>query len=212
MDLSEYIVFIKNLPFKEQSFFPHLSRWEKLLSDSVSPRSLPPDIAEGYSRGDLMDGLSLSEDKVIKILMWGYPYGGRGNNIKNVLSSIPEIVRILKDIETSELNERELVEISKKFEDIKGLGRSTWSKFLYFNATRFEGGPLLILDQKIERALNGKSVNGIRFCVLNDKDGNTYVEYLRSMNGLGDRLNLSTDALELFFFMFYDIFRLFRNR
>lgn len=81
--------------------------------------------------------------------MWGYPTGGRGNNIKNLLAQ-KQINKLEKIIIKYKNNKSvNLEEILKDMKDIKGLGLSTLSKFLYFLEVTFNGKVCVILDKRI---------------------------------------------------------------
>ncbi|MGJ4789519.1 hypothetical protein [Leptospira koniambonensis] len=209
MDIEKYRTLIQNLPYLDQSFIPHKSRWVKILYQSKLLYNLDEFAFEkGYSREDLLN-MPVSKEKVIKMLMWGYPIGGRGRNISNLLSSTDRIVEILSVVYGQECDRQNIFYIIKELDSLNGMGRSTWSKLLYFNRTTFEGIPLLILDQKIERAVHKQIINDVKFPSFeNATDVNSYLEYLQSSSILARKLKVVPDSLELFFFMFADVFRL----
>ncbi|MDV6237694.1 hypothetical protein CH379_018855 [Leptospira ellisii] len=209
MNIEKYKELIRRLPYLDQSFIPHKERWTKILNKSrLFSNTDRFDFEKGYSREDLLN-MPISKEKVIKILMWGYPIGGRGKNISDLLYWIDTIVEILSSVHGEDCSRNKLLQIIGDLDKINGMGRSTWSKFLYFSGTTFEQIPLLILDQKIERALNKQIVNDIKFPSLEKAgDIDTYISYLRSSNALARKLEVIPDSLELFFFMFTDVFRL----
>ena len=78
------------------------------------------------------------------VLLWGYPTGGRGNNIADILYSRNELIPRISDfIENHEkmINSKDFKNLfytqnknGEKREKIKGIGLSTMSKILYFSA------------------------------------------------------------------------------
>lgn len=82
---------------------------------------------------------------VILTLMWGYPRGGRGNNIAKAIDSLnrqscewkklPKFGNVLTESSYNDLLE------------IKGIGLSTLSKILNFNRNVVSGCPCIIFDE-----------------------------------------------------------------
>lgn len=212
MDIEKYKKLIQSLPYLDQSFVPHRERWVKILDQSKLLYNIDEfDFENGYSREDLLN-MPLSKEKIIKILMWGYPRGSRGRNISNLLGLIDDIIEILSIAHDKECDRKNLYYIISKLNHLNGIGRSTWSKFLYFSRITFEKIPLLILDQKLEKALSEQIVNDVEFPSLEDAENiDAYLGYLQSSNTLARKLKVIPDSLELFFFMFTEVFKLHRD-
>lgn len=91
------------------------------------------------------------EKKLIMVLLWGYPTGGRGNNIADILYSRNELIPRISDfIENNEkkINSKVFKNLfytqnknGEKGEKIKGIGLSTMSKILYFFEIKIDNNP-----------------------------------------------------------------------
>lgn len=203
MNIEPYLTLIENLPYLEQAFVPHGKRWQEYHKKL----RLEFDYSQGISRGDLFT-IQFSPEKLVKILMWGYPLSGRGKNIEKCLTNRDHLVSLVHKYEGKEIDRNDLLNLIIALDKIKGVGRAIWSKILYFSNILFEGKRLLILDSKIESALGNQNVNGIPFININDKSPQDYVSYVESMNQLGSQFNVKTDKIELFLFMFAEVLRL----
>jgi hypothetical protein len=211
--MKKYKKLIQNLPFEDQAFKPNKKVWTDLL-DYNKCLEHEFDWVHGYSRADLF-GMPLDCNKLISILMWGYTTGGRGNHIRELIGRLPKVKEIIEIYEGRDIDSRALTELIVKLEAIEHLGRSTWTKFLYFSDITYHSNRLLILDERIGNALGGKTYEGIKFCNLDNsqttkaiKRAEIYLEYLENMLKLSRKIDVKTDQLELFFFMFSDILRL----
>lgn len=99
------------------------------------------------------------EKKLIMVLLWGYPTGGRGNNIADILYSRNELIPRISDfIENHKkmINRKDFKNLfytqnknGKKGKKIKGIGLSTMSKILYFFEIKIDNNPCLIYDSQI---------------------------------------------------------------
>jgi hypothetical protein len=85
---------------------------------------------------------SSPEEKCIDIILWGYPRGGRGKNISEVIPKISQIAKIASNKDVS---------WESYFKSFKGtrVGVATATKFAYFFKIEFDGYRALILDQQI---------------------------------------------------------------
>jgi hypothetical protein len=144
MNIEPYIPLIQNLPFTEQAFIPNEQRWSQILATANIQINIQK-YNNGFSRNDIFN-LDLNIETIIKILMWGYPTGGRGNNIINVLNEGNHIIHILNSHNNSAIERNEICELINELDHIRCLGRSTWSKLLYFSNIRYLNNRLLILD------------------------------------------------------------------
>lgn len=209
----KYKELIKNLPVFDQTFKPNKETWMDLLHTHNYSLS-DFDFVNGYSREELHK-MKMSVNKLICILMWGYPTGGRGNNLNRVLDQIQEIQNILIDYENRDLSRKELTALIIKLESIEKLGRSTWSKLLCFSEIRYPKGALLILDDQIQNAISDKNFCGVQFNDIrndrskkSDKKANNYIDYIERMSDLSKKIDVSAEQLEFFLFMFSKILRL----
>jgi hypothetical protein len=204
MNIKKYINLIDKLPHLEQTYIPNESRWEDILNKRNI--KLSPDWINGFSRDKLLK-LSFSKEKIIKIFMWGYPRGGRGNNINEVLKKIINIETVLSKYKGNKIDKDHLLTLLKEINNFKYLGRSTWSKLLYFSNIFYQNNRLLILDNKIKNVISDSNINGVA-CNKIGNDIYSYISYVESMNELGKMLNIETDKIEFFLFLFSDILKL----
>ena len=219
--IKEYIKLIKKLPEKEHSFVIKEKNWNKRFE-------LPAEDLKKYfkngsleiSRGELFklskEQREVTEEFVIKVLMWGYPTGGRGNNIKTLLKpqNIKQIVAILntykhKDVLKTEELRKDLQGKNK----ILGLGLSTMSKFLYFLEIKIdnEHNRSVILDQIIIDVVNSELFTDFKDLkkITSYNAPTLYVKYLKKMKEIADDLeDCEVGQLEMFLFIFGNKFML----
>ena len=137
--------------------------------------------------------------------MWGYPTKGRGRNIENLLKpeNFEKLIDQLKMLEGK--NDLTLANI-QEFQKIKGLGKSTITKFLYFKKVRIEKYPAFIFDQKVLNALKSGRYKDYGIEAFKNIKTNCsvfdYLNYLTFMQTLANKMNVFTDQLELFLFEF----------
>ncbi len=191
---------IKSLPVERHVVVVHGDkRWQKVLNEKYLK-----EIRKGYiiSRKKLLSHkYKNNEDKCLDILLWGYPRGGRGNNIKK---SISEIANIAKIVSNKKLTWNDYLKSLKG----TGVGIATASKFAYFFNLTFEGQKALILDQQIADVLEtgvwGKELSAVGPYSNWPK---RYIRYLKEMNSLAGRIESTGDQLELALYLFGKAFR-----
>ncbi len=82
-------------------------------------------------------------------IVWGYTSGGRGKNVANLMSHLDDLTQLLFEIRTQPVAEWN--SHYKKVKSIKGVGLSTYTKFLNFPSVEVQGHAALILDDRIIR-------------------------------------------------------------
>jgi len=154
------------------------------------------------SRKNIFDETNIVK-KIIEIFIWGYPTGGSGKNIKLCLKQIKQLEIICKSILNRNLQLEEYHEVIQKFKSIKGLGSSTWTKFMYFFQTKIEDVPTLIFDAKIEKSLEQTQFAEFDY-LKNLKHDNVehFLNYINGIDKVSRELGVSTDRIELFLFYF----------
>jgi hypothetical protein len=211
MKIADFANFIREIPYQNQSFDIKKSMWyPEEGQKEVSQGNIIKNIFNGnpvinISRFDLFNSDWNLKEFAIKVLMWGYPSKGRGNNIENLLLPVNfnKLIEQLKMIEgKNELNFSDI----KKFPKITGLGMSTLTKFLYFKRVTIESNPALILDQRVIKALNCSRYSDFGIekfkYIKNNNSVFNYLDYLYFMRSLADQIKVSPDQIELFLFMF----------
>jgi hypothetical protein len=194
----------KDLPVEKHTIVVNkYDLWKKRL-DGKKYAQLLYKINNGYliSRSKLLNyKYKNNEDKCLDILLWGYPNGGRGNNIKK---SISEIANIAKNVSNKKLAWEDYL---KKLKGT-GVGVATASKFAYFFKLTFEGQRALILDQRIAYVLEtrvwGESLSPVG--LYQDDWSRNYLRYLDEMSNKAKSIGCSGDQLELFLYLFGKVF------
>ena len=174
-------------------------RWQEVLKGKHLK-----EINNGYiiSRKKLLNyKYENNEKKCLDILLWGYPRGGRGNNIKKAVSEIANIANVVSNKKATWDN------YLKSFKGT-GVGVATASKFAYFYNLIFDGHRALILDRQIADVLE-TSVWGKELSAVGQYSdwSKRYVKYLREMNSLAERIGCAGDQLELALYLFGKAFR-----
>ena len=154
------------------------------------------------SRKNIFDETNIIK-KIIEIFIWGYPTGGSGKNIKMCLKQIKELEIICKSILNKNLQLKEYHEVIQDFKSIKGLGSSTWTKFMYFFQTKIENVPTLIFDAKIEKSLKQTQFTEFHYLKnLKYENAEDFLNYINSIDKVSRELGVSNDRIELFLFYF----------
>lgn len=162
------------------------------------------------SREDIFKEEDL-EKKLIMVLLWGYPTGGRGNNIADILYSRNELIPRISDfIENHEkmINSKDFKNLfytqnknGEKREKIKGIGLSTMSKILYFFEIKIDNNPCLIYDSQIHLSLQRNQIDEF-YDYPWKKNYASFFHYLEVINKCSEEIKTEPDALELFLFLY----------
>lgn len=134
-------------------------------------------------------------------LMWGYPSGGRGDNIPNTLREINKLAKLLSQIKGKDLTADETSKLLDSFNEISGLGISTWSKLLYFFDVSLNSRKCQIYDLKIVNSLKKKQFRELGTQVWRHNN-ESFFRYLQLVNNLATNMNVLPEQVELFLFYF----------
>ncbi|ADL27088.1 conserved hypothetical protein [Fibrobacter succinogenes subsp. succinogenes S85] len=202
--IQNYKQLIQSLPVKNQSAHIKKKSWARISykgKTKIEQIVFKKDDIE-ISRKDILDE-SNADFKIIKTLMWGYPTGGRNNNIQKSLEHFILLQKILSKAENKNLSLNEANSLLNELDNIKGLGPSTWSKLLYFFNISFCNQKCQIFDLKIVDSLNKK-----QFCEFEEyswkQDKQNYFKYISLLSDLANKLDASPDQIENFLF-FYNL-------
>lgn len=149
-----------------------------------------------------------TEKKIVKILMWGYPGGGRYGQVQNILQNLNDLTTWLEAINGKNFDSVQDDALGE-LPEINGLGLSTISKLLYFFDVKIENTPCQIYDGKVIKSLN-KNHQIVELSSRNDW-GRTYPDYEEYINllfRLSKKCKCSPDQIELFLFMINNSFNL----
>ncbi len=209
MKIADFENLIRELPYEYQAFDIKYDHWKNTKQSQIIESIFFQKNTAGIitiSRFDLFHADWNLEEFIVKVLMWGYPTKGRGNNIDTIL--LPENFDLLMS-KLKNIDGKDNITISEvlDFLQVKGLGFSTLSKILYFKKLRIESLPALVFDQRVINALNINSKfedYGIeRFKSLKYENAfNHYVEYLQFMYDLSTEIKVKPDQIEMFLFEF----------
>tara|TARA_B110000116_G_C16711886_1_gene524845 strand:+ start:89 stop:793 length:705 start_codon:yes stop_codon:yes gene_type:complete len=213
--ITTYTELIKKLPEREHFIVIKKETWSKRFpkfkSDIIK---WDKDDSIEISRGELFDLArknKITEKFVIKVLMWGYPTGGRGNNIKTLLQErMNEIVTKLNNYKEKPFIKTEEL---KDGLEIKGLGLSTMSKFLYFLKIDIDAkdNRSVILDQRIIDVVNDKVFDDFDLPKITSYNApKSYSKYLEKVSKVAKEVDTecTPGMLEMFLFIFGNKFML----
>ncbi len=211
MKITDFKELIRCMPYREQAFDIKYEIWKGSKPSKIIENIFRDKNENGIitiSRNDLFQNFYDSdlEEFVIKVIMWGYPTKGRGNNTDIFLEpkNFYPFIDKFKEIESKKFIS--LTDIQKLLKSTKGLGFSTFSKILYFKGINIEKFSALILDRRVINALNSGRFEdyGIE-TFLNLRYENAvenYGNYLNFMNYLAYQMKTEPDKIEMFLFEF----------
>ena len=156
------------------------------------------------------------------VLLWGYPTGGRGSNIANILNERKQFIKKLKNtlkdkkncIAQDDYKKLKLKDENTKKLKFKGLGLSTMSKILYFFEVEIDNNPCLIFDTQILLSLQKNNIDEFKNVDWEqaDEKEEKYFEYLRIVNTISKeklkKSKIKPEAIELFLFHYNMHFKL----
>ena len=196
------------MPLNEQAFTIKRSNWVKYMDNGTLVSVILTTIFEGedtvqISRGDLFE-MAKGDDMatfIVATILWGYPRGMRGNHFQTITDEIESLTKMLIEAKQG------ISDWTKHYqhvEAIRGLGLSTYSKFLYFLEADIEGNKALILDNRISNTLKNSTFDELR--AINDisytNAARNYPRYLKHMTELSKEFDIDSGKLEMFIFEF----------
>ncbi|MBR3533306.1 MAG: hypothetical protein IKN80_05425 [Clostridiales bacterium] len=202
--ISDYSDLIKLIPAECQSSIIKKAVWDRFNYDvKIKEVIFGSNEEVEISRADIFSEKDIKK-KIVMILMWGYPSGGRGSNIQSVLTSIDDLVGLLSAAAGKNFGRTKANELFKELGKIGGLGVSTWTKFLYFFKVSVDSNKCQIFDMKIVNSLNKKQFSEL---ALNDiqewrQNNEHYYRYIVFADELARDLGVSAEQVELFLFYF----------
>jgi hypothetical protein len=212
MNIIDYVNFIRHFPYKQQAFRVNKNVWlpddgkKRIINQLDRIKSVfGKEDSAMISRNDLLTAKDELELFVIKVLMWGYPTKGRGNNIEKILNpeNFDQTIKKLKAVrQNGNISNQE---VEALFSD--GLGLSTVSKILYFLQIKIDSSPALILDLRVIEALTRKDgfeddeLKNLKKLNYNNAP-KKYTEYLKAMQSLASKMTVQPEQIEMFLFEF----------
>lgn len=149
-----------------------------------------------------------TKKKIVKILMWGYPGGGRYGQVQNILQNLNDLTTWLEAINGKNFDSVQDDALGE-LPEINGLGLSTISKLLYFFDVKIENTPCQIYDGKVIKSLNiNHQIQELSERNNWDRTYDDYEEYINLLSELSENCECSPDQIELFLFMINNSFNL----
>ena len=209
MNINNYKRLIVSLPVKEQCVTTKRSTWTKAEREIRWLKNMNDILFNEsnflqLSRQDIFNTIK-AEEKIIKIIYWGYPAGMRGNHFVSILKEIDKIKESLLNLKNKSNNTtKEFKELKSLFKKIKGLGLSTYSKLLYFFEISFNDSPCIILDNRIiDVFAKNIYINFYEFRSIKYENAqNHYIDYLSLLKQIANELETREENIELFLFSF----------
>lgn len=155
------------------------------------------------SRADVLSEVDTAI-KIVMVLMWGYPTGGRGSNIEDILKEMDALSGSLSGVEKQDLTRAEANSLIKGFKGIRGLGFSTWSKFLYFFSVAIDSKNCQIYDLKIVDSLNKKQFSELGMQRWKQNIDH-YYQYIELVDNLAKQMCVLPEQVEVFLF-YYNLY------
>jgi hypothetical protein len=209
MLLSQFRELIVNLPVSNQASTSKRYTWRSYIADNGAAGGAFRSIfgAEDQvklSRNDLRDRATKPDltEFVMATIIWGYTGGMRGNNVRNLIQHLGTLTQLL-----GEARANPLADWSIHYEEVqrmKGIGLSTYTKFLNFLPAKVHDYEALILDDTIIRIAS----QGIfeELAPLRDlkrsKAADSYPSYLKCMHSVATDLGVRAEVIEYFLFVF----------
>ncbi len=209
MKIKDFKLLIEALPFLQQSFTIKKSNWEfanhtDLLKDIFIDESIT------LTRNDLFTSALNAKTQqdlkefIVKTLMWGYPTKGRGKNIELLLesASFDRLVNVLEKYKAQNVS---IEELEEDINNVRFLGLSTMSKFIYFLNSKVENKQAVILDQRIMDTINlGKyeEFHVLKGIGNHNAVSRYYLDYLNIIDDLKSKMGVEADKIEMFLFVF----------
>lgn len=201
MDISIFSYLIRNLPVKRQCISSKYNAWSNTFG-----LNLPTEVNQIFnhrdeikiSREEILNENNLRK-KIYMTIFWGYPKGIRNNYHQYIFNQIDRIKELLENsIEIENWNEH----ISTL--NIRGLGLSTYSKFLYFNKSLINHNKAIILDKRIIKCINESIFDCFNTlnCHSDTETKNSYPRYLEIIKNIAEQNNVTEDQIEFFLFLF----------
>lgn len=204
MKIKAFEKFICSFPYEYQATNISRKNWIRFFSSN-------PLIDEVFGNNDIItitrkELYSINTNTVlfiVKVLMWGYATGGRGNNVLKLLSE-PNFSLLVSKLKNYRNNDLKIEQITTDIKTVSGLAISTMTKFTHFMNTTVNGHKAIILDQQIMNTIELNRFKDLKK-LLGIKPSNSlqrYPDYIKIIDDLSKDLNAHPDQVEMFLFFF----------
>jgi len=208
MQLSQFQVLIGQMPVRHQAFRSKRATWAPFKQHEAIRAALAGLFGESdevfLSRDDLFE-LARSNNLspfVMATIIWGYPRGMRGNHFRDLLQHFNKLLSLLAAARDAGITD--WAAHFRAVNPIRGIGLSTYTKFLHFLQVQVQGSGALILDDRIIQVARRHVFADLDpLCSIAAHNAvGRYPKYLSHMHRLAHFLGVAPDALELFLFEF----------
>lgn len=207
-DINTYKNLIKEIPIKKQSMRAKRDVWKNRLGRTLF-KVVEPVFDEDevtITRSEILEEKN-NRIKIIKTLVWGYPEGGRGDNVKKVLEGLEDLHRKLSRYKGMNLTEAQAKELINDLEKVDRVGPSTWSKLLYFFEISVMSHSCQIFDARVEQSLNASQFKEFKKEKVkwNQKKVDDFFKYIEKLDEVSKCLEVDPAQLENFLF-YYNLY------
>lgn len=208
--IKKYASLIEQLPVRNIAFQTKRTTWES--DDIPNPNWLIKRNEELFKNGQLQvsrhDVFNNNQDIEKLILLtyfWGYSNGTRGNFFKMLpyIDTLKNALIALKRIDNPTTNDFRNFLTSIK--NIKGLGISTYTKFLYFLEIKINGYECLIIDQRLIDSFSNECFSQFEFLrgiTSRELAEANYPEIIEELARISLEFGFKAENLEMFLFTF----------
>lgn len=214
ISFTPYKKLIESIPIEDQMAIAKWKTWHSKTKNITKLKLQKPDDKSDnifITRGNLINRNCAITNGILQVLIWGYPSGGRGDNIKKCIRNIDLISTALRKLKNSKnIDIKQFKDFVASCDSIPGLGISTWSKLLYFNGINIIEYKCNIYDAVVKNALTKLSIDLADYAdpTIKPKEIREYISYLKFLSIHAGEIGLRTDQLEYFLFLFGNKFQL----
>jgi hypothetical protein len=209
MNLADYKGLISQMPVSAHAFTCSRENWAPYFDRR---RAFGRALSEIFGR---CDKITLSRSDlcnfarkreldvfVVATILWGYPAGMRGTNVSDICDDFSALIQLLGEARAGKIDAWSMH--CARLDRVRGVGLSTYTKFLSFLATPIDGYVAIILDRRIAQVVRRQAFSELApIRKLTVQNGlSRYPEYLRWIHSTASTLNVPTENLEFFLFEF----------
>lgn len=196
--LSDFYDYIREMnvlddrPVEDNTVSISYYRLPKAVSDVIKEFAPLSEKKVLLSRRDIFSEPD-TRKKIIKILVWGYSNGNRGNALNTLLHSLDDLTLFFDRYKEREVTE----EVIRELFSFPHIRISTASKILYFMRVTIDGFPAIVVDSRVQEAL--PLFEELQRLPKGDNEG-SYMRTVTEIGRIARSNNLESDQIEYFLF------------
>lgn len=209
MQITDFVELVHAMPTANHAFTSKQTTWQPYVDAGTAASEVLQAVFAGVeeitlSREDLVQ-LSTLENLshfCVATVIWGYPTGGRGDNVARLFGNLDAAVGVLAAVRANPDSTWD--EHLNAIEGVDGLGISTYSKLLCFLGSQIDGYDALILDRKVGRVIERnvfEDLVGLEGLNPNNL-ANHYRTYIEVLHNIAVQYPFEAEQLEMFLFTF----------